>query len=186
MNLYNICLYNTIPKSLFLCMNNNHTSNKYFLNMRVFSNTVFFFWSFSETQAKFFIDLLIVDYPTFKLRYLSVYNIFSLLYNVRFLFKIYLDNNLAITSVTTCYPSACWFERECWDMFGIFYYNNLDLRRILNDYGFDGHPLRKDFPLSGYSEIVFYLYFNLVFYDSIKMNQEYRFFYTTSPWKIFI
>ena len=106
--MYNICLYNTIPKSIFLCMNNNNnSSNKYFLNMRVFSNTVFFFRSFSETQAKLFIDLLIVDYPTFKLRYLSVYNLFSLIYNVRFLLKIFSDNNLAITSVTTCYPSAC-------------------------------------------------------------------------------
>ena len=66
-------------------------------------------------------------------------------------------------------------------MFGVFYYNNLDLRRILNDYGFVGHPLKKDFPLSGYVEIVFYLFFNLVFYDAIKMNQEFRFFYITSP-----
>ena len=184
--MYNQFLFNVIPNSILLSYSMDHMTYKFFINNKRFISSIYFFWGFSESQLKFFSDLLIVDFPIFVMRFLSVYNIVSLLYNIRFIFKFFLDSNLTISSITKCYPCASWFERECWDMFGVFYSNNLDLRRILNDYGFNGHPLKKDFPLNGYTEIVFYLFFNLVFYDSIKMNQEFRFFYITSPWKIFI
>ena len=184
--MYELFLFNIIPKGYILSLPSENMTYKFFINIKNFLHTIYFLWGFSESQLKLFTDLLVVDYPTLVLRFLSVYNITSLLYNCRFLLKVFLNQSFSIMSITSCYPCASWFERECWDLFGIFYYNNLDLRRILNDYGFNGHPLKKDFPLSGYSEIVFYLYFNLVFYDSVKMNQEFRFFYITSPWKIFI
>lgn len=184
--MFQLFLYNTISKSIFLFLPVDKMIYKFFININNFLYTVYFLWGFSETQLKFFLDLTVVDYPIFFYRFLSIYNIVSLLYNYRMLLKIFLDTNLTISSITNCYPCASWFERESWDLFGIFYYNNLDLRRILNDYGFNGHPLKKDFPLSGFNEIVFYPHFNLIFYESLKMNQEFRFFYITSPWKIFI
>ena len=184
--MYSLFIYNVIPKAISLSFLIDKMTYKFFLNLKKFINIIYFFWGFSESQLKFFSDLLIVDYPIFSMRFLSIYNIVSLLYNIRIFFKLFLDNTFTISSITNCYTCASWFERECWDLFGVFYYNNLDLRRILNDYGFVGHPLKKDFPLSGYVEIVFYLFFNLVFYDAIKMNQEFRFFYIASPWKMFI
>ena len=184
--MFDFFIFNLIPKSCFISFSISNMTYKYFIDVKNFLFTMYFLWGFSESQAKLFSDLLVVDYPIFNLRFLSIYNIVSLLFNYRIIIKFFIDLSLTVPSITSCYPCASWFERECWDLFGVFYHNNLDLRRILNDYGFIGHPLKKDFPLSGYNEIVFYLFFNLVFYEPLRMNQEFRFFYITSPWKIFI
>ena len=175
-------LFNIMPKSFYVIY--NYWAYKCFLNLKNFIQTVYVLFNFSETKLKFFTDLVVVDYPIYLLRFLSVYNIYSITYNSRFFLKVFLDFNWSIQSITSCYVCASWFERESWDLFGIFYYNNLDLRRILNDYGFYGHPLKKDFPLSGYYEISFSLFFNLVYYKPINLNQEFRFFSVSSPWNI--
>ena len=162
-----------------------------------FSNSIFYnkFDSLYLTSYLFFLDinyvvlcsifsdLLISDFANYKKRFLSIYNVISFLHSSRFIFLLWLRSNSIHTSVTSIFISSSWYERENWDSFGIFYYNNLDLRRILNDYGFNGHPLKKDFPLSGFVEIVFVIFFSLVCYDAIKMNQEFRFFHISSPWK---
>lgn len=104
--MFELFLYNTIPKSFFLYFSTDNTTYKYFLNIKNFLQTIYFLWGFSESQAKLFSDLLIVDYPIFNLRFLSIYNIVSLLYNFRIILKIFLDLNLTINSITSCYPCA--------------------------------------------------------------------------------
>ena len=140
--MYNQFLFNVIPNSILLSYSMDHMTYKFFINNKRFISSIYFFWGFSESQLKFFSDLLIVDFPIFFMRFLSVYNIVSLLYNIRFILKFFLDSNLTISSITKCYPCASWFERECWDMFGVFYSNNLDLRRILNDSVFNFKKIR--------------------------------------------
>ena len=185
MKLYSLFIGNIIPKSKLLVLPISNMTYKYIINIQSVLNTMYFYWGFSESQFKLFTDLVIVDYPIYKMRMLSIYNLVSLFYNNRILLKVFLAPNLTISSITKCYTCASWFERESWDLFGVFYLQNVDLRRLLNDYGLHGHPFKKDFPLSGYSEVVFSLFFNLVFYDSVKLTQEFRFFNTKSPWKIF-
>ena len=131
-----------------------------------------------------FSDQLISDHPNNHLRFISIYNILSLVYNSRFIFKVLINNDNILASVTNLYTCASWFERESWDLFGIFFFYNLDLRRILNDYGFSGHPLRKDFPLSGFYETSFSYILGVIRYDSIKITQEFRFFNINSSWKV--
>lgn len=146
---------------------------------------IFIMWFFSyytELHFKFFSDLLTIDFPIFLLRFLSVYNIISFFYNLRLFFKVFLGLNSSINSVTKNYVCASWFERECWDFFGIFYINNLDLRRILNDYGFFGHPFKKNYPLNGFLEVYIYFFVSLIFYAYIKIGQGFRSFSLISPW----
>lgn len=98
-------------------------------------------------------DLTAVDVPTRTYRFELVYNLLSLRYNARIRVKTYTDELTPVDSITSVHDSANWYEREIFDMFGVFFYNHPDLRRILTDYGFEGHPFRKDFPLSGFTEV---------------------------------
>ena len=106
----------------------------------------------TNTQFKMLIDITAVDYPSRSSRFEVVYQLLSIHYNARIRVKTNVDELTPIESVSSLFPSANWFERETWDMFGICFLNHPDLRRILTDYGFEGHPLRKDFPVSGYVE----------------------------------
>ena len=99
------------------------------------------------------VDITGVDMPTREYRFEIVYNLLSLRYNARIRVKTYTDEMTPLDSINEVFKAANWYEREIWDMFGVFFSNHPDLRRILTDYGFDGHPLRKDFPLSGYIEV---------------------------------
>ena len=107
----------------------------------------------TNTQFKLLIDVTAVDYPSRAQRFEVVYNLLSVQYNSRIRIKTHVDEVTPIASLVNLFNSANWLEREVWDMFGIFFTNHPDLRRILTDYGFEGHPLRKDFPLSGYIEV---------------------------------
>lgn len=98
-------------------------------------------------------DITAVDYPTRANRFEVVYNLLSVRYNARIRVKTYADEASPVPSITSLYDGANWYEREVYDMFGVFFSGHPDLRRIMTDYGFDGHPLRKDFPLTGYNEI---------------------------------
>ena len=125
-------------------------------------------------QFKQLMDICGVDYPERPQRFEVVYNLLSLVHNNRVTVKVMLDDNSSIPSVSKVFSSADWWEREIWDLFGIFFSGHPDLRRILTDYGFDGHPLRKDFPLTGYVEVRYDDAQKRVVYEPVKLTQEYR------------
>lgn len=133
-------------------------------------------------QFKILSDLTGVDYPNKKNRFEVIYNLLNLTYNTRIIIIVYIDELTSVDSITSIFKSANWFEREVWDMFGVFFFNNLDLRRILTDYGFKGHPLRKDFPLTGYIELRYDDIQKKVITEKISLAQDYRDFSFTSNW----
>ena len=134
-------------------------------------------------QFKQLMDICGVDYPERPQRFEVVYNLLSLVHNNRVTVKVMLDDNSSIPSVSKVFSSADWWEREIWDLFGIFFSGHPDLRRILTDYGFDGHPLRKDFPLTGYVEVRYDDSQRRVVVEPLEMTQEFRMFDFTSPWE---
>jgi NADH dehydrogenase (ubiquinone) Fe-S protein 3 len=136
-----------------------------------------------NTQFKVLVDVTAVDYPTRTLRFEVVYNLLSIEYNSRIRVKTCLDEITPVSSCTSVYSSAGWWEREVWDMFGIFFTTHPDLRRILTDYGFEGHPLRKDFPLTGYTEVRYDDSEKRVIVESLELTQEFRYFDFSSPWE---
>ena len=134
-------------------------------------------------QFKQLMDICGVDYPERPQRFEVVYNLLSLVQNNRVTVKVMLDDNSSIPSVSKVFSSADWWEREIWDLFGIFFSGHPDLRRILTDYGFDGHPLRKDFPLTGFNEVRYSEKEKKVIYEPVKLEQNYRNFDFESPWE---
>ena len=129
------------------------------------------------------VDLCGVDYPDREMRFEVVYNLLSLRHNQRVRIKVAVDEDIAVPSVVGVFPAATWFERECWDMFGIFFSGHPDMRRLLTDYGFDGHPFRKDFPLTGYVEVRYDDEERRVVYEPVKLTQAFRSFDFLSPWE---
>jgi NADH dehydrogenase (ubiquinone) Fe-S protein 3 len=138
----------------------------------------------TQTQFKLLADITAVDYPSRSARFEVVYNLLSIQYNARIRVKTCVDEITPLNSLVEIYPSANWFERETWDMFGIFFTEHPDLRRILTDYGFQGHPLRKDFPLSGYVEVRYDDSEKRVITEPLEMTQEFRYFDFASPWEL--
>jgi len=128
-------------------------------------------------------DLCGADYPERPERFDVVYNLLSLSKNRRVRVKVHTDEDTPVPSVTSVYSVAGWFERETWDMYGVFFANHPDLRRILTDYGFEGHPMRKDFPLTGYVELRYDDEQKRVVYEPVKLVQEFRTFDFMSPWE---
>ena len=142
------------------------------------------FLKFNE-KCKFrqLIDIAGVDYPGDEKRFNLVYLLLSHHYNLRIKVLIKFETNKQIPSITKLYPSANWMEREVFDMYGIQFKNHPDLRRILTDYGFKGHPLRKDFPLTGFNEVRYSEKEKKVIYEPVNLEQEYRDFDFSSPWE---
>ncbi len=134
-------------------------------------------------QFKLLMDVCGVDYPDRDLRFEVVYNLLSLKHNQRVRVKLSTDENTPVPSATAVFSSAGWWEREAWDMYGILFSDHPDLRRILTDYGFDGHPLRKDFPLTGFVELRYDTEEKRVVYEPVKLPQEFRSFDFLSPWE---
>ena len=132
---------------------------------------------------KVLVDLCGVDYPERPERFEVVYNLLSLKHNRRIRVKVATDEETPVPSVVGVHSTAGWFEREAWDMYGIFFADNPDLRRILTDYGFEGHPLRKDFPLTGFVEVRYDDDQKRVVYEPVKLKQEFRSFDFLSPWE---
>jgi NADH-quinone oxidoreductase subunit C len=128
-------------------------------------------------------DICGVDYPNRPLRFDVVYNLLSMSLNQRIRIKVETDEEQPVPSAVGLYSSAGWWERETWDLFGIYFADNPDLRRILTDYGFDGHPLRKDFPLTGYVELRYDEEQKAVVYEPVRLQQEFRSFDFLSPWE---
>lgn len=130
-----------------------------------------------------FVDVCGVDYPERAERFEVVYHLLSMSKNVRIRMKVTTDEDTPVASAFGLWPAADWFEREAFDMYGILFSGHPDLRRILTDYGFHGHPLRKDFPLTGYTEVRYDEAQKRVIYEPVKLVQEYRNFDFLSPWE---
>ena len=128
-------------------------------------------------------DLFATDFPDHLKRFEVVYNLLSLKLNKRLLLKIEVTEEESIPSATSIFNAACWYEREVYDMFGINFEGSPDLRRILTDYGFIGHPLRKDFPLTGHLQARYDESLGQVIYEPVQLDQEFRMFDFLSPWK---
>ena len=139
----------------------------------------------SNEKLKFrqLIDLVGVDYPNEEKRFQLVYLLLSHENNLRIKIFLKFNSNEVINSITKIFPSANWMEREVFDMYGIKFKNHPDLRRILTDYGFKGHPLRKDFPLTGFNEVRYSEKEKKVIYEPVKLEQNYRNFDFESPWE---
>jgi len=143
---------------------------------------LFFLKNHTNSQFKMLSDICAVDYINKKQRFEIIYNLLSIRFNNRLKIKISINELQPVDSVVSVFECANWSEREVWDMFGIFFFNHPDLRRILTDYGFEGHPLRKDFPLSGFLEVYYNELKKRVVYEPINLSQQYRLFEFSSPW----
>ncbi|CAH1780027.1 unnamed protein product [Owenia fusiformis] len=131
------------------------------------------------------VDIAGVDVPTRPYRFEIVYLLLSLRYNARITVKTYTDELTPLESICSIFHGANWYEREIWDMYGVFFANHPDLRRILTDYGFEGHPFRKDFPLSGYVECRYDDEVKRVVLEPLELSQEFRKFESQTPWETF-
>ena len=136
-----------------------------------------------DTKFKQLIDVTAVDYPENKKRFKIVYLLLSHEFNQRILVSYFINENEKISSLVKIFPSANWMEREIFDMYGIKFNDHPDLRRILTDYGFEGFPLRKDFPLTGHNEVRYSEEEKKVIYEPVKLEQNYRNFDYESPWE---
>ena len=137
----------------------------------------------ASCQFKSLMDVCGVDYPVQENRFEVNYNLLSYKHNQRIRIKVRTDEDTPVPSVSSVFPTASWFERECWDMYGVFFSEHPDLRRLLTDYGFEGHPLRKDFPLTGYVEVRYDDEQKRVVYEPVKLTQAFRSFDFLSPWE---
>lgn len=136
-----------------------------------------------NTQFKTILDITAVDFPERPARFEVVYHLLSPRFNNRIRIKVCVDELTPVPSVCGVWKASNWFERETWDMFGVFFSNHPDLRRILSDYGFTGHPLRKDFPLSGYTEVRYDYSKKRVVSEPLELTQEFRYFDFNNPWE---
>ncbi|RME67771.1 MAG: NADH-quinone oxidoreductase subunit C [Alphaproteobacteria bacterium] len=137
----------------------------------------------SECKFRQLIDICGVDHPQRNRRFDVVYHLLSLHQNRRIRVKVRTDEKTPVPSVVEVFPVANWFEREAWDMYGVMFTGHPDLRRILTDYGFEGFPLRKDFPLTGFVELRYSEEHKRVVYEPVKLTQDFRSFDFMSPWE---
>ncbi len=142
-------------------------------------------WLRDEPSAEFIelVDLCGVDYPERAPRFEVVYHLLSLARNQRARVKLQTDEDTPVPSVAGIFPTAGWFERETWDMYGVLFADHDDLRRLLTDYGFEGHPLRKDFPMTGFVEMRYDEEQKRVVYEPVQLRQDWRSFDFLSPWE---
>ena len=147
------------------------------------ASTILFLKTNNKCKFKQLIDITAVDYPQREKRFKIVYLLLSHENNLRIIININIDEKIAVPSITKIFPSANWMEREVFDMYGISFKEHPDLRRILTDYGFDGYPLRKDFPLTGHTEVRYSEEKKKVISEPVELDQEYRDFDFESPWE---
>ena len=146
-------------------------------------DVVLFVKTNKDTKFRQLIDITVVDYPERSKRFKIVYLFLSHEFNQRMILSYDISENEVIASLTPIFPSANWMEREVFDMYGVSFKDHPDLRRILTDYGFEGHPLRKDFPLTGHTEVRYSEDQKKVISESVKLEQNYRNFDYESPWE---
>ena len=153
------------------------------VRVEALERTIKFLRDDSACHFEMLIDICGVDYPEREPRFDIVYHLLSISNNMRIRVKVGVEEEAAVPSVSGLYSTAGWFERETWDLLGIYITNHPDLRRLLTDYGFEGHPLRKDFPLTGYVELRYDDEQKRVVYEPVKLTQEFRSFDFMSPWE---
>ena len=146
-------------------------------------DVVLFIKTNKDTKFRQLIDITVVDYPEKPKRFKVVYLFLSHEFNQRIILNYLINENEVIPSLTSIFPSANWMEREVFDMYGVDFKDHPDLRRILTDYGFEGHPLRKDFPLTGHTEVRYSEEKKKVISEPVKLEQNYRNFDYESPWE---
>jgi len=146
-------------------------------------NVTLFIKSNENTKFRQLIDITVVDYPENVQRFKVVYLFLSHEFNQRIILSYLISENEVIPSLTSIYPAANWMEREVFDMYGVKFKDHPDLRRILTDYGFEGHPLRKDFPLTGHTEVRYSEEQKKVIKEPVKLEQNYRNYDYESPWE---
>ena len=174
----NVGLTNTIIKSEI-----NYDQLFIDIVIKDLSSTILFLKTNHKCKFKQLIDITAVDYPGKEKRFKIVYLLLSHENNLRIILNVNIEENIKIPSITKIFPSANWMEREIFDMYGIEFEDHPDLRRILTDYGFQGHPLRKDFPLTGHTEVRYNEDKKKVISEPVKLDQEYRNFDFQSPWE---
>jgi len=179
-----LTIYRNYLKKNFPCLLTHTIHGELFLIVPTskLTNLIYFLNKHSHSQYKILADICAIDYPWEKNRFKLYYNILSITFNSRLTIISALTEYSVLNSITFIYSAANWFEREIWDMFGIYFFNHFDLRRILTDYGFKGHPLRKDFPLSGYTEIRHSLNKNRILVEKLNLCQDYKNFYFFNTW----
>ena len=146
-------------------------------------SSILFLKTNEKCRFRQLIDITAVDYPEKEKRFKVVYLLLSHENNLRILINMNIDEKTPVPSITKIFPSANWMEREVFDMYGISFKDHPDLRRILTDYGFEGYPLRKDFPLTGHTEVRYSEEKKKVIYEPVKLDQQYRDFDFESPWE---
>jgi|BioPla2DNA2_1021312.scaffolds.fasta_scaffold16653_5 NADH-quinone oxidoreductase subunit C len=176
-------IYRCVPKYIFLTCAWGHPT--IFTNPKYITRLVSFLYLDHNTQSKLFTDLFGVDYLNLRTRFLLVYHLYSVMYNMRIFIKLYANEVTWVPSIVHIFPAARWYEREVWDMYGVHFSNNGDLRRILTDYGFRGYPLRKDFPISGFVEVRYSERLKTLIYSDVRLLQEFRDFDARMPWEYF-
>lgn len=173
----------TVPKFIFSVRKNNNQiyirTSKYYIIM-----LSFFIYKDLNLQVKSLIDFTSVDYLLKKKRFNLIYHIISISYHNRIFLKYFLSELESTYSLCYIYPNISWYERECWDFFGIFFINNLNLRRLLLDYGFVGHPLRKDFPLTGFVELIYSSFYFSIVHKKVNLSQSFRKYETSTVWSL--
>jgi len=147
------------------------------------TSTILFLKTNTKCKFRQLIDITAVDYPQRVKRFRIIYLLLSHENNLRVIINIDINDNENVPSITKIFPSANWMEREVFDMYGISFKDHPDLRRILTDYGFEGYPLRKDFPLTGHTEVRYSEEKKKVVYEPVKLDQAYRVFEAESPWE---
>lgn len=173
----------TVPKFIFSVRKNNNQiyirTSKYYIIM-----LSFFIYKDLNLQVKSLVDFTSVDYLLKKKRFNLIYHIISISYHNRIFLKYFLSELESTYSLCYIYPNISWYERECWDFFGIFFINNLNLRRLLLDYGFVGHPLRKDFPLTGFVELIYSSFYFSIVHKKVNLSQSFRKYETSTVWSL--
>jgi len=154
-----------------------------YVNIEDLTSAILFLKTNNKCKFKQLIDITAVDYPGNEKRFKIVYLLLSHENNLRIAVYSEIEESVAVPSIAKIYPSANWMEREVFDMYGIHFKDHPDLRRILTDYGFEGHPLRKDFPLTGHTEVRYSEDKKRVISEPVKLDQEYRHFDAASPWE---
>ena len=153
------------------------------VNVENLTSTILFLKTNDKCRFKQLIDITAVDYPGREKRFKIVYLLLSHENNLRIIINVHIDETVMVPSIAKIFPSANWMEREVFDMYGVSFKGHPDLRRILTDYGFEGHPLRKDFPLTGHTEVRYSEAKKKVISEPVKLDQEYRDFDFESPWE---
>ena len=156
-----------------------------YIKKNILLKILFFFKNNSLCVFNGLTDITCIDFPEKFLRFKLVYNFLSFKYKTRLRINLEISELDTVSSISSLYNGANWLEREIWDMFGVFFSNHLDLRRILTDYGFEGFPLRKDFPLMGFIEIRYDDEIKRIIYEPVELTQEFRFFNFQNAWKFF-